>query len=141
MVNKVILLGNVGQDPTTKIFENNSNQLSTFSLATTKNWKDKTSGEKKSETQWHNLVAWSGLSKVVDKYVKKGSKIYVEGALSYRSYDDKEGIKRYVTEIVVTELKLLGEQKTTAATTNDAPTPEPANNTPAIDDETDDLPF
>ena len=98
-------------------------------------------GRKKSETQWHNLVAWSGLSKVVDKYVKKGSEIYVEGALSYRSYDDKEGIKRYVTEIVVTELKLLGEQKTTAATTNDATEPEPANNAPAIDDETDDLPF
>jgi len=99
MVNKAILIGNVGKDPETRRLENGS-QVTQFSLATTKKWKDK-DGNKKEDTQWHKIVLWRVLSKVAEQYVKKGDKLYIEGYISNRSYDDKDGNKKYITEIVV----------------------------------------
>lgn len=136
MVNKVILLGNVGQDPITRELDGGA-KVTSISIATTKNWKDRTSGEKKSETQWHNLILWNKLSEVADKYVKKGSKIYVEGELTHRSYEDNNNVKKYVTEVLVKELKMLGDNPNSA--NNNTPSQQQSNNTP--EDEEDDLPF
>lgn len=98
--NKVFLLGNVGADPEIKTFQN-GNPVANFSLATTKNWKDKTTGEKKSQTDWHKIVCYSsGLCVTIQQYIKKGSKILIEGELKYREYE-KDGIKHKVTEIVM----------------------------------------
>lgn len=108
MVNKVILLGNVGADPA--IREVNEMKVASFSLATSESYKDK-QGNKVEKTEWHNLVVWGALAKVVESYVKKGDKLYVEGKISYRSYEDKEGQQKHITEIKVTELRMLGGKK------------------------------
>lgn len=103
--NSVRLIGRVGNAPEIKTFEK-GNQLATFSLATNEvYYNDK--GEKQETTQWHNLVAWGKTAEIVQKFVEKGKEIAIEGKLTYRNYDDKEGVKRYVTEIVVQEIVLL----------------------------------
>jgi single-strand DNA-binding protein len=99
-INKVTLLGNVGKDPEIKTFQNGG-KVASFSLATTDSWKDKATGERKSATEWHNIVVKNeGLVGILEKYVKKGSKLHVEGKLETRTYE-KDGSKRYVTEIVL----------------------------------------
>lgn len=99
MVNKIILIGNVGKDPEIKTM-NNGNRFAKFSMATSENWKDKDSGERKSKSDWHHIVVFSNhLVEIVEKYVKKGSKVYVEGKSTTREWTDKEGIKRYITEV------------------------------------------
>lgn len=114
MVNKVILVGNVGKDPEIRYFENEQS-VANFSLATTeRGYKTKDGKEVPDRTEWHNLVAWRGLAKVVENYVKKGSQIYVEGRLRTRSYDDANGVKRYVTEVVIESLNLLGRKSSGA---------------------------
>lgn len=109
-VNKVILIGNVGKDPEVRYFDNNV-AVANFTLATTERGYTGRDGQPVPDrTEWHNLVVWRGLAQVVEKYVRKGSSIYVEGKIRTRSYDDKEHIKRYVTEIYVDELRLLGRK-------------------------------
>jgi single-strand DNA-binding protein len=99
-INKVTLLGNVGKDPEIKTFQNGG-KIANFSLATTERWKDKTTGEQKSETEWHNIVVKNeGLVGIVEKYVKKGSKLHIEGKIETREYE-KDGAKKYITEIVL----------------------------------------
>jgi len=104
-VNKVILLGNLGKDAETKYTPGGAART-TFTLATSRRWKDQQSGEWKEETEWHNVVMWR--SENVATYLTKGKKVYVEGRLQTRNYEDKDGQKRYFTEIVVDELVLLG---------------------------------
>jgi single-strand DNA-binding protein len=104
MINKITLLGNVGQDPTTRTFDN-GNKLAEFSLATTENWKDK-DGATKEATEWHNCVMNGGLVSVVEKYVKKGSKLYIEGKIKTRSWGEGDQ-KKYRTEVIVSTLKML----------------------------------
>lgn len=104
--NKVQLIGNLGADPEVKTF-NGGKTVARFSIATTDAYKDK-EGNKVSETTWHNVVAWGRTASVAEKFLKKGSEVAIEGRLSNRSYEDKEGIKRYVTEIIVNELLLIG---------------------------------
>ena len=104
-VNKVILLGNLGKDAETK-FTPSGVARSTFSVATSRRWKDQSSGEWKEETDWHNVVLWR--SENLANYLLKGKKVYVEGRLQTRSWEDKDGQKRYTTEIVADELILLG---------------------------------
>ena len=100
-VNKVILLGNLGKDPEIRALQS-GNKMATFSLATSKRWKDKVTQEQKDKTSWHNIVVFGdGLVGIVEKYVKKGSKIYVEGELQTRKWQDQEGKDRYTTEVVV----------------------------------------
>jgi len=107
--NKVLLIGNLGGDPETKDI-NGDKMISKFSLATSETYR-KTSGEKVTDTQWHNLVAWGKTAEIADKFLKKGQRVAIEGKLINRSYEDKNGIKRYVTEIVVNELLMLNTKK------------------------------
>ncbi|PNG24464.1 single-stranded DNA-binding protein [Methylocella silvestris] len=100
-VNKVILIGNLGRDPETRRM-NSGDAVVSFSLATTDSWRDKATGERKDRTEWHNIVIFNeNLGKIADQYCKKGSKVYVEGALQTREYTDKDGNQRKVTEIVL----------------------------------------
>ena len=100
-VNKVILLGNLGRDPDIRSLQT-GNKMATFSLATSKRWKDKSTQEQKDKTSWHNIVIFSeGLVNIVEKYVKKGSKVYLEGELNTRKWQDKNGDDKYTTEVVL----------------------------------------
>jgi single-strand DNA-binding protein len=100
-VNKVILVGNVGQDPEIRT-TSDGREIATFSLATSENWKDKNTGEKRDKTEWHRVVIFSqGLVGVVKSYVKKGTKLYLEGSLQTRKWTDKDGVEKYTTEIVL----------------------------------------
>jgi single-strand DNA-binding protein len=105
MVNKVILIGNVGQEPEIKM-TNNGSKLATFSLATAETWKDKSTGERKSLTQWHKIVIYNeNIANVVENYVKKGSKIYIEGSINSRKYTDSAGVEKNITEIIINQFK------------------------------------
>ena len=105
-VNKVILIGNLGKDPEVRRLENGS-IVATFSIATSEVYTDKNTNEKKEITDWHDIIVWRGLAEVAEKYLKKGYKVYVEGRLKKRNWQDKEGITRYVTEIIADNLNIL----------------------------------
>jgi single-strand DNA-binding protein len=107
--NKVQLIGNLGANPEIRSFDNGKS-VARFTLATTDSYKD-ADGKKISETQWHNLVAWGGLAKIAEKYLTKGSEVAVEGKLTHRSYEDKEGNKKYFTEVVLHDLVMLRTRK------------------------------
>ena len=98
-LNRVMLIGNLGRDPELKATPSGS-QVATFSIATNRKWKDK-NGELQEETQWHNIVAWGPQAEFLATYLKKGSRLYVEGRLTHRSWEDQSGQKRYMTEVVV----------------------------------------
>ncbi len=149
-VNKAILVGNVGKDPDVRYIDNGTPKC-TFSLATSEVYKNK-SGEKVTATEWHNIVLWRGLAEIAEKYVKKGSQIYIEGRIRTRSYDDKDGNKKYITEIVGDVLQLLGRRSDESTGPSDAPkSQESAKNNDSSQEapeninsemnETDDLPF
>src|SRR3954462_15244183 len=108
-VNKVILVGNLGRDPETKYMPDGA-ALTNASLATSFQWTDKTSGEKKEETEWHRIVFRGRLAEIAGEYLKKGSQIYVEGRLQTRKWQDKEGQDRYTTEIVADRMQMLGSR-------------------------------
>jgi single-strand DNA-binding protein len=110
--NKVQLIGNNGNAPEVKVI-NDGKKLARFSMATSESYKN-AKGEKVTETQWHNLVAWGKLADLVEQYVKKGTELAVEGKLINRNYLDKDGNKKYITEIQVTEILLLGNKSATA---------------------------
>ena len=110
-VNKVILVGNVGKDPETRYLDENT-PVCKFPLATSEVYRNK-DGEKVEQTEWHNIVLWRGLAKVAEQYVKKGAQLFIEGRIRSRSYDDKEGIKRYITEIVGDNMQMLGRRQDT----------------------------
>ena len=100
-VNKVILIGNLGADPEVKSFQNGG-RIASLRIATSESWKDKASGERKERTEWHNItISGDGLVGVVERYLKKGSKVYVEGSLRTRKWQDRDGQDRYTTEVVV----------------------------------------
>ncbi|MCF8224598.1 MAG: single-stranded DNA-binding protein [Bacteroidales bacterium] len=108
-VNKVILVGNVGKDPDVRYLDENT-PVCKFPLATSEVYRNR-DGEKIEQTEWHNIVLWRGLAQVAEKYVKKGSPLYIEGRIRSRSYDDKDGIKRYITEIVGDNMQMLGRKQ------------------------------
>lgn len=153
MVNKVILLGNLGQDPEVRHLESGA-VVARFSLATNETYKDRTTGERKTLTEWHNVVVWRGLAEVAEKYLKKGDSLYVEGKLTHRKYQDANGNDRYTTEIVANNFQMLGgkdraqspsgapmpsaEPKTNATPQNTAPQKSDSDN-PFLEE--DDLPF
>src|SRR5687767_11753517 len=98
-VNKVILVGNLGKDPETRTFQS-GDKVVNFSIATSESWKDKASGERKERTEWHKISVYNqGLINVCENYLKKGSKVYIEGQLETRKYTDKDGVEKYTTEI------------------------------------------
>lgn len=104
-INKVILVGNVGQDPETRYMPNGG-AVTNLSLATSETWKDKNTGEQQERTEWHRVVFYQRLAEIVAEYVKKGSKLYVEGRLQTRSWE-QDGVKRYSTEIIANDMQML----------------------------------
>lgn len=147
-INKVILVGNVGKDPDVKYFDNGS-VVANFTLATTERGYTAANGTQiPDRTEWHNIVCWRGLAKVAEQFVRKGVQVYVEGKIRSRTYDDANGLKRYVNEIYADNLELLGSRR--RDNEGDAPQySQPANdsynannnyNAPNISEE-DDLPF
>lgn len=105
-VNKVILVGNLGQDPDMKYMPN-GNAVANISVATSESWKDRDSGEKKERTEWHRVVLFRKLGEIAGQYLKKGSKVYIEGKLQTRKWQDKNGQDRYTTEIVADQMQML----------------------------------
>jgi len=145
MVNKVILIGNVGKDPEVKYIKEDV-PVAKFSLATSESYKNR-DGEKVTNTEWHNIVAWRGLAKVVEKYVKKGSKLFIEGKITHRKYEDKDGQTKYFTEIVCRDMTMLDSKSSSnqsdnqnSASTNVQEPPVDINDSENFND-VDDLPF
>ena len=144
-INKVILVGNLGKDPEVRYLEGGT-AVANFSVATSETFKDKNSGERKTITEWHNVVLWRGLAEIAEKYLKKGSQVFIEGKLKTRQWQDKDGHNRYTTEIVGDNLQMLGrkeEYNSNEASENQSvniASPPPSNlNEP--NGEVDDLPF
>lgn len=106
-VNKVIVMGNLGRDPETR-YSPDGGAITNIAVATSRQWKDKASGERKEETEWHRIVFFGRQAEIAGEYLKKGRPVYVEGRLKTRKWQDKEGVERYTTEIVAEELQLLG---------------------------------
>ena len=108
-VNRVTLIGNLGRDPETR-YSPDGAAITNVTIATSRQWKDKTSGERKEETEWHRVVFYGRLAEIAGEYLKKGRPVYVEGRLKTRKWQDKEGVDRYTTEIVAEEMQLLGSR-------------------------------
>jgi single-strand DNA-binding protein len=149
-INKVILVGNVGVEPEVRYMPN-GNAVTTLSLATSESWKDKQSGERQERTEWHRIVFFNRLGEIAGEYVRKGSKLYVEGSLRTRKWQDQQGHDRYTTEIVANEMQMLDSrggapssqtnQEYDANNQQQPPSKAPSNPEPAIDDLDDDIPF
>jgi single-strand DNA-binding protein len=166
-VNKVIVLGNLGRDPEVRYTANGA-AICNVGVATSRQWKDKTSGEKQEETEWHRVVFYDRLAEIAGEYLKKGSSVYVEGRLKTRKWTDKDGVEKYTTEIVASEMQLLGgragagggagggddmgggEQREARAPRAAAPArsapaarpaPAPSKSSTGFDDMDDDIPF
>lgn len=130
-VNKVILVGNVGKDPEVRYLDKNV-AVANFTLATTERGFTMQNGTQVPDrTEWHNIVAWRGLAEIAEKYIRKGSQLYIEGKIQTRSWE-KDGIKRYTTEIYAESIQLLGKKSETGET--HAPVTNPVHNAPAPDD-------
>lgn len=146
-VNKVILLGNLGKDPEVRHLEN-GRAVANFSIATSEVYKNK-QGDKVTNTEWHNVVLWTPLAEIAEKYLKKGNQVYIEGKMTTRSYDDKDGITRYIAEVVGRDLTLLSNQRPegqsapVSAESNAVPQASTPTSAPAVEasTEADDLPF
>ncbi len=117
---KTLLIGNLGADPEVR-YTPAGKAVATVNLATTESWKDKATGEKKEMTEWHRLVFWDKLAEVVGEYLRKGSQIHVEGQNRTRKWTDKDGIERYTTEIIVSDMQMLGKKESNGAA------PKPTN--------------
>ena len=133
-VNLAILIGNLGRDPELR-YTPSGQAVASFSMATTEKWKDK-SGQMTERTEWHNIVCWGRNAEVASQYLKKGSPVYIEGRIQNRTYDDKDGNRRYISEVVARRLQMLARKAESAESPPDVP-PEPEN-LPETDD---DLPF
>ncbi|GAB4247059.1 MAG: single-stranded DNA-binding protein [Saprospiraceae bacterium] len=140
MVNKVILVGRLGKDPDVRRLESGA-AVAKFSLATNEYYKDK-EGNKVEQSEWHQVIAWRSQAEFAEKYLRKGMLVYVEGKLTHRDYTDKDGIKRYITEVVLNNIQLL-ERKDSGSSSGyfppdpDAPAKEPA---PTVEDDATDAP-
>ena len=153
-INKVILIGNLGNDPEVRYMPN-GNPVATLSVATAEGWKDKQTGERKERTEWHRVVYFNKLGEIAGEYLRKGSKVYVEGSLRTRKWQDQNGQDRYTTEIVGNELQMLDSRGSQGDGFNQAPrqqqqqynapqqaAPATASAAPQFDDSfDDDIPF
>ena len=160
-VNKVILIGNLGKDPEVRHLDNGAS-VANFSIATTESYKDRNTGQRVDQTEWHNIVLWRGLAEVAEKYLKKGDSVYIEGKLRTRSWE-KDGVTRYTTEVVGDQMTMLGGKRgdqgdnsgyqggqqqssggynqNQGGNTMANEKPSAPANTPDTDSEMDDLPF
>jgi len=156
-VNKVILIGNLGRDPEMRTFPDGGT-LCNVTLATTRSWKDKNSGDKVEETEWHRIVFRDRLAEIAGEYLKKGKQVYIEGRLKTRKYTDKDGVEKYATEVVATDMTMLGSREgmggadeggggrggghSRPAARPSAPAAKPAaKSSTGFDDMDDDIPF
>lgn len=140
-VNRVILIGHLGQDPEIRHMPNGT-AVANVSIATTESWKDKNSGEKQDRTEWHRVVFFARLAEIVGEYLRKGSQVYVEGRLQTRKWQDKNGQDRYTTEIVASEMQMLGGKGSGGDRADDAGTPTGGGDQAARDEGfDDDIPF
>ena len=145
-VNKVILVGNLGKDPEVR-YSPSGSAMANVTLATTESWKDKQTGEKQEKTEWHRVVFFNRLAEIVGEYLKKGSQVYVEGRLQTRKWQGQDGQDRYTTEIVASEMQMLGGR--TGGGTSDWSASQDsgdggsasASSSPPADDFDDDVPF
>ena len=135
-VNKVILIGNLGKDPEVRYLDSGV-VVANFSLATTENYKNK-EGERVSQTEWHNIVLWRGLAEVAEKWLKKGSSVYIEGKIRNRKWEDKEGNTRYTTEILGDNMTMLGKKEDSSAEKTET---IPEQESIPQEEKGDDLPF
>ena len=136
-LNRAFLIGNVGNDPEVRYLNNEQGKFTSFRLATTERYKDR-NGDVKENTEWHQIVAWGKMADIVEKFVKKGSQLYVEGKITTRKWTDKDGNDRYTTEIRTEGIQILGKKETTATRQEESPALK------ALKDEDDpngDLPF
>lgn len=117
-VNKVIIVGNLGRDPETR-YSAAGVAMTNIAVATTEQWKDKQSGEKKEQTEWHRIAFFGKLAEIAGQYLKKGSQIYVEGRLQTRKWADKDGVEKYTTEIIADTMQMLGAKQGGNAHQND----------------------
>ena len=138
-INKVILIGNLGRDPEIQNFENGVKKA-TFTLATTENYRGK-EGEKISHTEWHNIVLWRGLAEVSERYLKKGYSVYIEGRIRRREYEDKEGQKKFVFEILADNMQMLGGPREPGANGSAPQAEMPKDAATSVEMPVDDLPF
>lgn len=138
MVNKVILIGNVGADPEVRFLEGGT-AVANLRLATTETFTR--NGEKTEQTEWHTIVLWRGLAEITQKYVKKGMKLYIEGRLRTRQWEDKDHIKRYTTEIYADTMQMLSRSENSSAQPVAAPAQAPAEKVEIDITNQDDLPF
>lgn len=157
-VNKVILIGNLGRDPEVRYAASGS-AICNVTIATSRQWKDKTSGERQEETEWHRVVFYDRMAEIAGEYLKKGRPVYVEGRLKTRKWTDKDGVEKYTTEIVATEMQLLGSREgggggsgmggggddtpsaRPAPAPRQAPAPKPAPKASGFEEMDDDIPF
>lgn len=161
-VNKVIIVGNLGKDPEVR-YTASGDAIANFSVATSEQWKDKATGEKREAVEWHRMTAYRRLGEIAGEYLQKGSQVYIEGKLTTRKWQDKSGVDRYTTEIIVETLQLLGkasgntnpqgdrhtsnqgsrrsESGHSGGGGNDGNSPAPRKSPPSFDDLGDDLPF
>ena len=143
-VNKVILIGNLGKDPDVRHLENGAT-VANFPIATSENYKDRKTGEKVSQTEWHNIVVWRGLADITERYLKKGDKVYIEGKLRTRSWQDQDGNTKYTTEVVADNLTMLGKSPDNSTSPTSQPAAATSSTTQNEDfsgpDDSDDLPF
>jgi single-strand DNA-binding protein len=157
-VNKVILVGNLGKDPEVRYAANGS-AICNVTIATSRQWKDKTSGERQEETEWHRVTFFDRMAEIAGEYLKKGRPVYVEGRIKTRKYTDKDGVERYATDIIATDMQLLGGREgggggaagddmgsapapRSAPPARSAPAPKPASkSSTGFDDMDDDIPF
>ena len=150
-VNKVIVLGNLGQDPETR-FMPNGNAVTSISVATSETWQDKQSGQTQERTEWHRVVFFNRLAEIANEYLGKGSKVYIEGSLRTNKWQDQSGNDRYTTEIIASEMQMLDSKKDNGggynanqqnqmAGRNNQPEQQPSSPSPASSEFEDDIPF
>ncbi len=136
-VNKVILIGNLGADPELRYTPSGS-AVANFNIATTEKWRDK-DGNMQERTEWHRIILWARQAEIAKEYLRKGSSVYIEGRIQNRSYEDKDGVKKYITEIIGQRMQLLGGRAGGPSEPGQSgPPPAPPDN---LDGEDDDLPF
>ena len=139
-INKVILIGNLGNDPEVR-YTPSGDAVANFSIATSEEWKDKNTGEKKERTEWHRIVAWRRLGEICGEYLSKGRQVYVEGRIQTNTWEDKEGNKRYTTEILASTVQVLGGRDSAGTGQSESPPLPEFHGTPSTGSGDDDIPF
>ncbi len=140
MINKAILVGRLGGDPEVR-YTPSGTAVANFTVATSERWKDKSSGEMQERTEWHRIVAWNRLGEICGEYLSKGRQVYIEGRIQTRSWE-KDGVTRYTTEIIATEMKMLGSKGSGDSSGPSAPSePQEYSGPPLPEGKDDDIPF